>query len=93
MRLNAKINVTKPIPSGFVHKQGSYSTWVQFCYKYMSDIYYNCGMMGHLLAACLQSKRQESSKNDFLYEPWIRAELSAYTLVFEGSFLYRIEIP
>lgn len=85
--------MSKLVLSGFVHKQDSGSTLVQFYYECMANICYNCGMLGCLLAFWSYKKPHDSSNSNILYKPQIRLELSAYTLVFEGSFLKRVKVP
>lgn len=47
MWFNVEVDITKPIPIGFVHKTILEKRWIQFTYKRMVNICYNCRRFGH----------------------------------------------
>lgn len=59
----------------------------------MADVCYNYGMLGYLLVSWPHEKQHDSFESGSLYGWWIKVELSAYTLVYKGLFLKRVEIP
>lgn len=96
LRFNVELDTTKPISSGFFHKQGSGGTWVHFRYERLADFCYQCGLLGHQTHHCSQasfgSNTSEAEKFSNLYGPWIKAEFSAYTNVSEGSNSRKVKL-
>lgn len=92
MRLRVKVDVEKPIPTGFLQKFDQGGAWVQFCYERLAEFCYNCEIIGHGQATRKLSTSGNQATNGALYGPWLRAEAGAYTVVSEGSFLRRVKI-
>lgn len=50
-------------------------------------------MIGHGQATCMVNDTPTSVDEGELYGPWLRAEVDAFTVVKEGYYLRRVEIP
>lgn len=93
IRLQVEIDLRKPIPSGFMHKLASKTSWIQFRYERLAEYCYSCGIMGHSKAGCSIGKVLNDSHGDDIYGPWLRAEPYAYTVVREPFGLRKVELP
>ncbi|KAI8032207.1 hypothetical protein LOK49_LG01G03075 [Camellia lanceoleosa] len=76
LRLRVEINVTAPLPKGFMLKrQTAHSlelkdTWVEFKYERLSDFCYDCGRIGHEKSSCKFVLREEGQTSG--YGPGLR---------------------
>lgn len=51
-------------------------------------------MIGHAKSSCKhQTLHNQIADDDDMYGPWVKAEADEYTMVLEGSYLWRVEIP
>ncbi|KAH7532826.1 hypothetical protein FEM48_Zijuj04G0063600 [Ziziphus jujuba var. spinosa] len=71
MRLRVKVDVEKPIPTGFLQKFDQGGAWVQFCYERLVEFCYNCEIIGHGQATRKLSTSGNQATNGALYGPWL----------------------
>ncbi|XP_028122322.1 uncharacterized protein LOC114319496 [Camellia sinensis] len=80
LRLRVEINVTAPLPKGFMlkrqtaHSSKLKDTWVEFKYERLSDFCYDCGRIGHKKPACKFVSREEGRTSG--YGPGLRTRVA-----------------
>lgn len=93
MQIQVELDIRKPIPTGFLQRMGKGGSWIQLCYERLIEFQYNCGLIGHGKYSCSQPLSHNQITNGDLYGPWLRVEADAFTVISEGSYLRRVEIP
>lgn len=91
--MHVEIDINKPIPSGFRHVIGNKGCWIQCKYERLAEFCYNCGMIWYAKYQCKHSIVQNQIADRDMYGPWVRAEMDVYTVVSEGTYLRKGEIP
>ncbi|KAH7542955.1 hypothetical protein FEM48_Zijuj02G0130300 [Ziziphus jujuba var. spinosa] len=91
MRIQAEVDVTKPLPTSFFQKFVGKTTWIQFCYEKLRDLCYNCGIIGHLKNSCKLVDNPSARTDGDKFGVWLRGEDGAFSIMRKGSQLHRIE--
>lgn len=58
------------------HRDHLEATWVHFKYERISGLYYGCGRLGHIVAAC--GFTTDAKTVCGTYGPWLKAEVSGF---------------
>ncbi|KAH7533886.1 hypothetical protein FEM48_Zijuj04G0179200 [Ziziphus jujuba var. spinosa] len=95
MRIQVKIEVTKPLLTGFFQNIKGKKMWVNFCYEKLGDLCYHCGIIGHLKKSCKSAKQSllEQGTEGDAFGVWLRTEEGDFSIMRVGSQLHRIETP
>ncbi|KAH7511792.1 hypothetical protein FEM48_Zijuj12G0020200 [Ziziphus jujuba var. spinosa] len=56
---------------GFIQKFENKGVWIHFCYEWLAEFYYNCGVIGHGKAMCNLSISHNQLTNGDKYGPWL----------------------
>lgn len=91
MRMQVEVDISRPLPTGFFPKFEEGISWIQFRYERLEDLYYKCGVLGHLKRNCPDPLPRLSEEEGHEFGSWLRAEDGTFTVVSKGNFLQRVE--
>ncbi|KAL5851920.1 hypothetical protein ACOSQ3_007038 [Xanthoceras sorbifolium] len=79
LRVRVMVDALKPLKRGIrvALRDDEEECSVLLCYERLTNFYYCCGRMGHLLKECMENKEELVGTSNFAFGSWLRAPVTA----------------